>query len=242
MRATDWEFKNRALVFGLIFGFSFSAYFVDPQNSTVALSNWLEASRGIDANLAARILLGCATGLLVAAALLRTWASSYLNANVVYASEVKTASMVADGPYRRVRNPLYFANVLMALGMGALMSRVGFCVALVAMLWFCYRLIFREEAELQAGQGEQYQRYQAAVRRLWPALRPRTASAGRQAKWMDGFKAEFWCWGFAIGIAALAVTLNLAAFFAILTASIALLWLSTWLIEKKSRGARPLDP
>jgi protein-S-isoprenylcysteine O-methyltransferase Ste14 len=242
MRATDWEFKNRALVFGLIFGFSFSAYFVDPQNSTVAVSNWLEASRGIDANLAARILLGCATGLLVAAALLRTWASSYLNANVVYASEVKTASMVADGPYRRVRNPLYFANVLMALGMGALMSRVGFCVALVAMLWFCYRLIFREEAELRAGQGERYQRYQAAVPRLWPALRPRTASAGRQANWIDGFKAEFWCWGFAIGIAAFAVTLNLGAFFAILTASIALLWLSTWLIERKSRGARPVDP
>ena len=181
MRATNWEFKNRAMVFGLIFGFSFSAYFLDQQNSAAALANWLGAARGIDSNLIARGLLVLAACLLAAAALVRTWASAYLNANVVYASEVKTESLVADGPYRRTRNPLYFANMLMALGMGALMSRIGFFVAMIAMAVFCYRLIFREEAELQASQGEQYRRYQNAVPRLWPALQPRTASAGRQA-------------------------------------------------------------
>ncbi|HEX2715284.1 MAG TPA: isoprenylcysteine carboxylmethyltransferase family protein, partial [Candidatus Acidoferrales bacterium] len=74
----------------------------------------------------ARLLFAFAAFLLVVAALIRTWASSYLHAGVVYAAEVKTESLVADGPYRRVRNPLYFANVLMAIGMGALMSRAGF--------------------------------------------------------------------------------------------------------------------
>jgi protein-S-isoprenylcysteine O-methyltransferase Ste14 len=242
MRATNWEFKNRAMVFGLIFGFSFSAYFLDQQNSAGALANWLGAARGIDSNLIARGLLVLGAGLLAVAALVRTWASSYLNANVVYASEVKTESLVADGPYRHMRNPLYFANVLMALGMGAMMSRIGFFVAIIAMLVFCYRLIFREEAELQASQGEQYRRYQNAVPRLWPALQPRTASAGRQANWAAGFRAEFWCWGFATAVAAFAITLNSTAFFVILVLSIVLLWLSTLVLQKKTRGARPIDP
>src|ERR1700734_93836 len=134
MGATNWEFKNRALVFGLVFGLAFSAYAIDPQNSTAALANWLEATLRGDANLVARLLFALATVLLVVAALIRTWASSYLNANVVYAAELKTASLVADGPYRHMRNPLYFANLLLAIGLGAIMSRIGFFVAVVAML------------------------------------------------------------------------------------------------------------
>ncbi|MGD0131428.1 MAG: isoprenylcysteine carboxylmethyltransferase family protein [Bryobacteraceae bacterium] len=236
MRATNWEFTNRALVFGLIFGFAFSVYGIDPQNSTAALANWLGARlHFIDADLAARLLFVLATGLLIVAALTRTWASSYLNATVVYAAEVKTATLVADGPYRRVRNPLYFANVLLALGLGAMMSRTGFLVAIILMLVFCYRLIFREESELQAGQGEQYDRYRDAVPRLWPALGPRIASAGREGRWKDGFKAEFWCWGCALAVAAFAITLNLIAFFAILAASIALLWVFSRISEKQPR-------
>jgi protein-S-isoprenylcysteine O-methyltransferase Ste14 len=236
MQATNWEFTNRALIFGLIFGFAFSVYVIDPQNSTAALANWLGARlHFIDADLAARLLLALATGLLIVAALTRTWASSYLNATVVYAAEVKTASLVADGPYRRVRNPLYFANVLLALGLGAMMSRTGFFVAIVLMLVFCYRLIFREESELQAGQGEQYDRYRDAVPRLWPALSPRIASAGREGRWMDGFKAEFWCWGCALSVAAFAITLNLPAFFGILAASIAVLWVFSRISEKQPR-------
>jgi protein-S-isoprenylcysteine O-methyltransferase Ste14 len=242
MRATTWEFKNRAMLFGLVFGLGFSAYSIDPQNAVAAVANWLGAAQGMDANLIARLLFALATCFLVGAALTRTWASSYLNAKVVYAAEVKTQSLVADGPYRRVRNPLYLGNVLMAVGMGAMMSRIGFFVGLLAMLVFCYRLIFREESYLQASQGEQYQRYRNAVPRLWPALLPRTAAAGRQARWMDGLKSEFWCWGFAIAVAAFTITLNIEAFFVILAASIGALWFYTRIIEKKTNAGRPGDP
>jgi Phospholipid methyltransferase len=195
----------------------------------------------MDANLVARLLFAFAAGLLVVAALFRTWASAYLHSSVVYAAEVKTASLVADGPYRRVRNPLYFANVLLAIGMGAMMSRTGFFAAIAAMLVFCYRLILREESELQASQGQPYDFYRKAVPRLWPSLLPRTASAGRQASWAAGFKAEFWCWGFAISVAAFAITLNTTAFFVILSASVFLLWLSTLLIQRKTGRAHPAD-
>ena len=236
MRATHWEFTNRALVFGLIFGLAFPLYSLDRQNSTAALADWLGARLGNDSDLLARLLFGCAAFLLVAAALIRTWASSYLQANVVYATEVKTASLVADGPYRRVRNPLYFANVLMAAGMGSMMSRTGSVVVIVAMLVFCYRLILREESDLKANQGEQYERYRGAVPRLWPSLWPRIPSSGRRARWAEGFKAESWCWGFAAAVGAFAITLNIKVFFGILGTGLVLLWLSSVVLQKKSNS------
>jgi protein-S-isoprenylcysteine O-methyltransferase Ste14 len=235
MRATNWEFKNRALVFGLIFGCSFAFYGVDPQNSAAALANWLEARLYLDANLVARALFALAALILIVAALMRTWASAYLQSSVVYASEVKTESLVADGPYRHTRNPLYFANALLAIGLGAMMSRTGFFIGVAAMLVFCYRLIFREEAELEASQGEQYNRYRDAVPRLIPSPWARTKPAGRESSWSAGFKAEFWCWGCAVAVAAFAVTLSTTAFFVILAASIGVLWLSTRVIQARHR-------
>jgi protein-S-isoprenylcysteine O-methyltransferase Ste14 len=235
MKASNWEFSNRATVFGLIFGFTFPLYALDHQNSTVALANWLGTRLQVNPDLVARLLFAAAAFLLVIAALIRTWASSYLQASVVYASEVKSESLVADGPYRRVRNPLYFANVLMIIAMGAMMSRLGFLVAVVAMVVFCYRLILREESELQASQGPPYLAYCAAVPRFWPSLRPRVASAGRQARWAEGFKAESWYWGFAAALIAYAATLKLTLFFVILAASLILFWISSIILQKKSQ-------
>jgi protein-S-isoprenylcysteine O-methyltransferase Ste14 len=234
MKATNREFTNRALLFGLIFALSFPLYFLDHQNSTAALASWLGSRLQRDPNLVARVLFAFAAVLLIVAALIRTWASAYLRAGVVYAVELKTESLVADGPYRQVRNPLYFANVLMVVAMGAMMSRTGFLVAVVAMLAFCYRLILREEIELQGDQGEQYEGYRKAVPRLWPALLPRIRSGGRQARWADGFKVESWYWGFAAALVAFAITLKLKLFFAILAASLVLFWVSSMVLQKKS--------
>jgi len=202
MKATNWEFRTRALVFGMIFALTFPLYSLDHENATALLANWLEARFGIDADRLAHALFAGAACCIALAALIRTWASSYLQASVVYAADLNTASLVADGPYRRVRNPLYLANVLLAIGMGAMMSRSGCAVAVLAMLVFCYRLILREEAELQLSQGAAYERYRKVVPRLWPALLPRIAAAGRPANWGAGFRAEAWYWGFAAAVAA----------------------------------------
>lgn len=236
MKATKWEFENRALMFGLVFAVAFPLYSLDHQNSTATLASWLGAKLRVDAELLLRILLGLAAVLMITAAFIRTWASAYLHAEVVYAAEVKSASLVADGPYRRVRNPLYFANVLMAIAMGAMMSRAGFLVAVVAMTVFCYRLILREESELQATQGARYEQYRKVVSRLWPSLSARVASSGAQARWADGFKAEGWYWGFALSLVAFAITLSLKLFFWILGASIALFWVTSIALQKKSKS------
>lgn len=234
MKATNWEFRNRALLFGLIFAVAFPLSSLDPQNSTAALANWLGPRLGMDADLIAHFLFIFAALLLLAAVLIRTWASSYLRAEVVYAAEVKTESLVADGPYRHVRNPLYLANVLMVVGVGAAMSRTGFFVAVVAMLLLCYRLILREEAELQESQGDRYERYRKAVPRLWPSLRPHISSAGSHARWSEGLKAESWYWAFVIAGVAFDLTLSFKVFSAVLVASLLLFWISRMVLQKKS--------
>jgi protein-S-isoprenylcysteine O-methyltransferase Ste14 len=234
MKATNWEFRNRALLFGLIFAVAFPLYSLDPQNSTAALANWLGPRLGMDADLIAHLLFIFAALLLLASALIRTWASSYLRAEVVYAADVKTESLVADGPYRHVRNPLYLANVLMIIGVGAAMSRTGFFVAVMLMLLLCYRLILREEAELQESQGDQYERYRKAVPRLWPSLRPRISSAGSHARWSEGLKAESWYWGFVVAGVAFDLTLSFKVFLATLAAGLLLFWISRMVLQKKS--------
>jgi protein-S-isoprenylcysteine O-methyltransferase Ste14 len=236
MKASDWEFKQRAVLFGLIFGLPGILYTIDQQNVTAAVANWLAQSLPKDANTIARDLFAAAAVVVMVAALVRTWASAYLHSSVVYASEVKTAALVADGPYRQVRNPLYFGNVLMVIGIGSMMSRVGFVLAFVAMLVFCYRLIFREEADLLASQGASFAAYLRAVPRLFPSPWPRIPPAGGTAKWSAGFLAELWCWGFALALAGFAVTLKMAVFVAILGASVALFWVSSSAMQKKSNA------
>jgi hypothetical protein len=124
----------------------------------------------------------------------------------------------------------------MAIGRGALMSRTGFFVAVVLMVVFSYRLILREEAQLQGSQGELYHDYAKSVPRLWPSLSSRTASAGPRPSWKDGFKAESWYWGFAASNIAFAITPNLKVFFAIFAASIVLFWASSAILRRKSTG------
>jgi hypothetical protein len=116
------------------------------------------------------------------------------------------------------------------------MSRLGFFVAVVAMLVFCYRLILREEAELRVTQGQRYDAYCKAVPRLWPSLWPRAASVGRQPMWGEGIKAEGWYWGFAAALIAYAITLKLKLFFAILVASLVLFWVSSVALRKESNS------
>src|SRR3954464_15397365 len=220
MRATDWEFKNRAAIFGSIFGVSFFLSSIDHVNVTTWLAAKLASRGGWNEDHVAQGLFVLAAVLVILAALVRAWGSSYLKAEVVYASEIKTATLVADGPYRHVRNPLYFGNVLMGLGMGAMASRLGFVVLQVLMLLFCYRLIFREEAELRAAQGEQYDAFKKAVPRLCPALMPGIPAAGGRANWAAGFKAEGWVWGFALAVTLFAITLKMKVFFIVLAASL----------------------
>src|SRR5205814_333860 len=87
-------------------------------------------------------------------AALRTWGTAYLRTEVVHDHAQHSEALVADGPFRYTRNPLYLANLPMATGVGVLASRSGFVFLLLANWIFVYRLIFREEESLLKTQGD----------------------------------------------------------------------------------------
>jgi len=71
MKATNWEFQNRALIFGLVFAVSFPLYSFDPQNSTAEVGGWLATKLRIDGDLIIRLLFALAAVLMIAAAFIR---------------------------------------------------------------------------------------------------------------------------------------------------------------------------
>lgn len=227
MRATQWEFEQRFWIFGLLFGIAFTFYMVDHVNTV----NWLTRD-----DRAERILILCSAALLFLVALFRTWATAYLKTEVVHDHAQHADALVADGPYRYTRNPLYFGNLFLALGTGLLVSRTGF-VFLVAAMWiYGYRLIGREEAMLLETQGDSYRRYLAAVPRFWPSLTPRLPGSGARPRWGQAVAGEAMFWCCAIAMLAFAFTFNLAIYSIIFSAGLLIYVVAVWLIRKTAKA------
>jgi|CXWL01.1.fsa_nt_gi protein-S-isoprenylcysteine O-methyltransferase Ste14 len=207
MRASAAEFRHRFWVIALLFCAAFMAYRVDHRNlsvALVALGGLDPASQAGDAAVTALLLGGSAVIALGAA--VRTWATAYFDAGIIHDHAVHTTSLVADGPYRHVRNPLYLGVMLMALGMALFASRLGAAVLILGMPVVLLRLIGREEEHLLAAQGDGYRVFQAAVPRLLPSLRPGLPASGRSPRWGQAWRGEAFMWIFAVAAAIFAVT------------------------------------
>jgi protein-S-isoprenylcysteine O-methyltransferase Ste14 len=220
MQGSQFEFKYRFWIFGFLFGLAFAGYNLDHQNAGAALVEWLARLRGTTATARDYHLVFAVAALFcVAAATLRTWATAHLKAAVMTDGRLHASRLVADGPYRYVRNPLYFGNILLAIGFGLMASRVGFVILVLGILLFNYRLISREEHGMGATMGEQFRAYRSAVPRLFPALRSKLPAGGNQPNWRDGFLGEAFMWVLAVSVGAFAVTLNLHIYFWVLASA-----------------------
>lgn len=200
MQATEFEFRNRFWVICAVFAAGFTCYSIDHRNAATVLARG--SSDGV------HLVLGLGALLVVAAAALRTWASAYMHTAVVKDQALHTDRLVADGPYRYLRNPLYLGTVLLAVCFGLMASRLGFVVIVGGLLVVALRLIGREEAALSRTQGTAYAEYVARVPRLWPALAPRVPARGARPQWKQAVTGELMMWAFALGAVAFAVTLD----------------------------------
>jgi protein-S-isoprenylcysteine O-methyltransferase Ste14 len=212
MRATEFEFRYRFWINGLIFWAAFSCYPIDHVNAAVAIAQWIT---GMSADLhsahfraVVQLVFASAAALTFAAAMIRTWGTAYLRSDVVHDLDLHNEALVADGPYRYVRNPLYFGTVLMGAGIGLMASRLGWFVLVILLYFFHRRLIGREEAELRKTQGESYETYCARVPRFWPAPWPRVAAGRMKPRWKQAFQGESLIWALAVVVAFFAVTLQ----------------------------------
>ncbi len=207
MRATAFEFRYRFLIITAVYLLGFGCYRIDPRNVSQALLSTVGQGDNL---LSIRLLIALGAVIIGCGALIRTWATAYLLKDVVHDMALHSDRLVADGPYRHVRNPLYLGSFLMSVGMGLLASRLGFFVIVFSNLIFYMRLIFREEAQLHATQGDSYARFVQAVPRFWPSFTPRLPASGRAPEWGQAFLGEAFIWAFAVATMSYAVTLSTA--------------------------------
>ena len=77
-----------------------------------------------------------------------------------------TTALVVTGPYRRSRNPLYLAMILIYAGIGfAALSSWVLLLAVPLILILNYGVVIREEVYLERKFGADYRAYRARVRR-----------------------------------------------------------------------------
>jgi protein-S-isoprenylcysteine O-methyltransferase Ste14 len=238
VRATKFEFEKRFWIICTIYltGFCLSAF--DHVPFIVALRHLIApsiAGGGPQARMFTRIVIAAGALLVFLAAGLRTWGAAYLRTEVVHDTAQHSEALVADGPFRYTRNPLYLANLPMAAGIGVLASRSGFIFLVLANWIFVYRLILREEESLLKTQGESYRAYCRAVPRFWPTLKPRVPSGNLRPDWGQAFAGESFVWLFGLAELLIAATLN--PWFGIVTFLLAFVahFLITRQIQKQRR-------
>lgn len=196
MRATKLEFQVRMAVNAAIIILGFWAPWIDAWGfgKRISLLEWLplEISRlGLFSfTVASHVIIVAAALIAAVGALSRVWGTAYLGPATVQNIEMKAGAVMADGPYRYVRNPLYLGLWFMVAAMAFLMPPTGALFAMTLLTVFLLRLILGEEAFLSAQLSEPYQAYLFTVPRLIPRLHTNLRSSGADHHWLRALVAE----------------------------------------------------
>ncbi len=204
MKAQSLEFRFRFFIHAVILVLGFNAPWDRYLSFDRGLTTWLFLAawptryHWLSFNAATITLLILGTLCALAAASLRTWAAAYLGASIVRDSSLRGDRIVAAGPYRHLRNPLYAGLFIHMLALALLMPPSGAVFTVIAIGLFELRLISIEEAFLTRTVGEPYRTYCAKVPRLFPALTSRVPSSDATAHWPIAFLSEIYMWGVAV--------------------------------------------
>jgi protein-S-isoprenylcysteine O-methyltransferase Ste14 len=210
MLASEFEFRHRTWFILGFFCVGLVCYSLDPQNSGEVLARTLRSQTALSVQSGVRAIFVVGALIVALGAMIRAWGAAYLRADVVHDSSVRSERLVADGPFRYSRNPLYLGLLIGVFGGGVLFSRLGWIAEMVLAVLFCYRLIFREEEELLRVHSENFLAYCRAVPRLLPALRPRVSASGARLYWLEAVATQTPWWAIALGELAYAVSLRLS--------------------------------
>jgi hypothetical protein len=95
----------------------------------------------------------------------RAWATSYISGQ-------KQKQLVRSGPYSLCRNPLYFFSMILGVGFGFCTETLTIPLLIAVVLAILYYFqIKREEKQLLALFGYDYDSYVATVPRFFPSFR-----------------------------------------------------------------------
>ncbi len=212
MKATRFEFRFRVAIICTLYFLGFFAPWerlgADANPNPPRLWSWLalEAARTglLSVGNAYLAITVAAVALAILGALLRVWGTAYLGHFVMRNPAMQAGAVMASGPYRHLRNPLYVGMVLTSMAVATLMPASGAALFLAGMILFTARLIGGEEAFLAAQLGEDYTEYRKAVPSIVPALKSRLAASTVKPRWLQSLLAEVYPVGAAVCFAAIA--------------------------------------
>lgn len=205
-------FRFRVVIFLLLYVIGFLPPWDFHSSSRTSL--WLAASTvlarsgGVGITAAIVTVTLAALACLLAGAVLRIWGTAYLGSGIMRGSVLRGEGLVAAGPYRYLRNPLYLGTWLLAVGASILMPPDGAAFFLPATSVFVLLLITTEERFLSAKLGSAYQQYRVLVPRLLPRFSARAAASTARPHWMQAILAETYPITFTLCFAVLAWRYN----------------------------------
>ncbi|NLH47169.1 MAG: isoprenylcysteine carboxylmethyltransferase family protein [Myxococcales bacterium] len=185
--SAKWCFTHRVELASLIgvVGFFFFPWF--PQ-SLLRLTADLLSSRPEGLIRLGYVLLAI---LNLLASALRIWAGGTLGGARMMAVQVQTNAMITAGPYSRVRNPIYLADILTLAGMGLVVPPPGSLVVWLLLVYVYPRIMSYEEESLGRALGEPYLEYQRRVARLDWSFRPLVPPTTGVFSWREGLLNNF---------------------------------------------------
>jgi protein-S-isoprenylcysteine O-methyltransferase Ste14 len=212
MKATRFEFRFRLAIIAVIYLLGFwtpwERFGPLATENPARLWSWLaiQAARTnlIPTNAAYIAITAIAAALAIAGVWLRLWGTAYMGRSIVFDNVMHAGAVVAVGPYRYLRNPLYLGSVFTAFAMSILMPASGALFFLVAFSFFVARLALGEEAFLRDKIGDAYVEYCRRVPRWLPGIAPRLPAMGARGAWLPAVLGEVFPLGMAVCFAALA--------------------------------------
>ena len=204
MKAAPLVFRFRFLIHAVIYVLAFNVPWdywlhldMDAGGSTwLLLSTWLARNHWLSFSGATIALLIFGALCALIAAILRTSGSAYIGFSTVQSGSMHGDKVVAAGPYRFVRNPLYLGIIMLTFSLALLMPPSGAIFSIVCIILFELVLIAGEEPFLTKKLGQSYLQYRARVPKLIPALSPRIPPSDALPNWRAAFLSETFFWGF----------------------------------------------
>jgi protein-S-isoprenylcysteine O-methyltransferase Ste14 len=196
MRATALEFRLRMLILVAIASIGVWAPWVGPWDigRRISTLEWLalQISRTGWVSFSVATPFVIVFGALLAAVgmVLRVWGAAYLGYSTVHHADMQAGAVMAAGPYRYVRNPLYLGGWFMFAAISLLVTPSGALFIMAFAIFFQFRLILGEEAFLDGQLGDPYREYLRAVPRLIPRLHPSLPQAPAQPHWLTAALTE----------------------------------------------------
>jgi protein-S-isoprenylcysteine O-methyltransferase Ste14 len=172
VRLGRFFFKSRNFISAPIFLFLICVFFWEYENGVVT---WTVGSL-----------------IIVAGEGLRVWAMRHIGRSARTRKD-KARKLVATGPYKHTRNPLYVGNHIILLGFCVLSELVWFAPIALGICFVFYSFIITYEEDLLMQRfGEDYVRYMAETPRWIPlrCIRNMLSRMFTETSWQEAFRRE----------------------------------------------------